>query len=172
MVPRAEKTARGVGAMVDSDCAQVAESVSMMALRLGDAAFGARREIVWIGLRTAVSRRVERMLDPTRPVEPMTAAEEAAAAMISILSEAFCWCKKGVIVVLLVTEQWSYVCVTPARSCVFYTKNRKSCRHYIRLALTRATNSAASKSPAGSIVPEKLCAMFTGESRRPELPFD
>lgn len=74
LVPRAEKTVLGVGEREASLVVHWVVSGSRMALSLGEVALVWRREMVWIVLNAGEAMRVVRMLEPTRPVEPMTAA--------------------------------------------------------------------------------------------------
>lgn len=57
-------------------------SASITALRLGEDDLGARRVMVRRFLEASVSIRVLRMLEPTRPVEPMIAVDEVAIVCV------------------------------------------------------------------------------------------
>ncbi len=57
------------------------ESVEVMALSFGEEPSAARREMAVIVLVRGWERRVERMLEPTRPVQPTTAAVVAMVVM-------------------------------------------------------------------------------------------
>lgn len=78
VVPRAEKTVEGRGEREASLAVHWVVSGSMMALSLGPVDLGARREMVWIadGEGDGEERRVVRMWEPTRPVEPKMAVTD------------------------------------------------------------------------------------------------
>lgn len=69
VVPRAEMTVLGGGASEEREEVQRSVLDSMMGVRVGPGVLGGRREIVVTG--TEEERRVERMWEPTRPVEPI-----------------------------------------------------------------------------------------------------
>ena len=70
MVPTEEMTVLGGGVSEASLLAHWVVSGSIVAWRLGPVALGARREMVWIVVDEPGARRVERMCEPTRPVQP------------------------------------------------------------------------------------------------------
>ena len=74
VVPRAEMTTDGlIWAM---EAAHLVVSPSTWAVRDSDVGFGARREMVWTGVKVEVGeRRLVRIWEPVRPVEPKSATE-------------------------------------------------------------------------------------------------
>jgi len=81
VVPSAENTVIGAGLMAESLAAHVVVSESMSAWSLAPVDLGARREIVCTPTTPSLARSVERMCEPTRPVDPMTAAVDIVAGM-------------------------------------------------------------------------------------------
>lgn len=79
MVPRAEKRIDGVGEMVVSWVGHWEVSVPTRGWSFGSVEVGARREMEWMAETEGRERRVERMCEPTRPVDPTIAVDVIVA---------------------------------------------------------------------------------------------
>ena len=90
VVPTEEMTVLGAGVREASLLAQRAVSGSIVAWRFGPVDLGARREMVWMVVDEPGARRVERMCEPTRPVQPKMAVEDMTAIEVVLMMGVVC----------------------------------------------------------------------------------